>query len=171
MPAGLARNGVLIGDHFGQQCLLIAVRKALDEGSEDCWISYQSYTWPNGGPDHPTPFEYIGPFDAQGRSYPQVQFETAINGSAYLCNTSTGAGCVVPPTDANFYPSRFGECALGACQVSPEQHYGVPSGTPVMREPDIDTEVCAMHSALVKNVRQNQPEHGEHNPDRDRTTQ
>jgi hypothetical protein len=67
-------------------------------------ISYQSYTWPDGGPNHPTPFEYIGPFDAQGRPYPQVQFETDINGSAYLCNTSTGAGCVVPPTDANFYP-------------------------------------------------------------------
>jgi hypothetical protein len=67
-------------------------------------ISYQSYAWPDGGPNHPTAVQYVGPFDAQGRPYPQVQFETDINGSAYLCNTSTGAGCVVPPTDANFYP-------------------------------------------------------------------
>ena len=34
----------------------------------------------------------------------RVQFETDINGSAFLCDTSTGAGCIVPPTDANFYP-------------------------------------------------------------------
>jgi hypothetical protein len=67
-------------------------------------ISYQSFTWPNGGPNHPTAFQYIGPFDAQGKPYPQVQFETDINGSAFLCDTTTGAGCVVPPTDANFYP-------------------------------------------------------------------
>jgi len=67
-------------------------------------IDYQPNTWPNGSPLHPTPMEYLGPFDAQGRPYPQVQFETDINGSAALCDTGTGVGCVVPPTDANFYP-------------------------------------------------------------------
>jgi hypothetical protein len=67
-------------------------------------LSYQSFTWPDGGPNHPTAFQYAGPFDAQGKPYPQIQFETDINGSAFLCNTATGAGCVVPPTDANFYP-------------------------------------------------------------------
>ena len=39
-----------------------------------------------------------------------------------------------------------------------------------MREPDIDAQVCTMHCALVKNVRQNQSEHRQHNPDPDRTT-
>jgi hypothetical protein len=67
-------------------------------------VSYQPNAWPDGSPGHPTPFEVIGPFDAQGQPYPQVQFETDINGSAFLCNTATGAGCVLPPTDANFYP-------------------------------------------------------------------
>jgi hypothetical protein len=67
-------------------------------------VSYQANAWPDGSPGHPTYFEVIGPFDARGQPYPQVQFETDANGSAYLCNTSTGAGCVLPPTDANFYP-------------------------------------------------------------------
>ncbi|MGA9390481.1 MAG: hypothetical protein WBV69_08555 [Candidatus Sulfotelmatobacter sp.] len=67
-------------------------------------VSYQPNGWPDGSWGHPTPFEVIGPYDAQGQPYPQVQFETDINGSAFLCNTSTGQGCVVPPTDANFYP-------------------------------------------------------------------
>ncbi len=68
-------------------------------------LSYQRSSWPaSGNPNHPTSMEYVGPFQANGRPYPQIQFETDINGSAYLCNTATGAGCVVPPTDANFYP-------------------------------------------------------------------
>jgi hypothetical protein len=67
-------------------------------------VSYQPNAWPDGSPGHPTPFQVIGPHDAHGRHYPQIQFETDINGSAFLCDTSTGAGCVVPPTDANFYP-------------------------------------------------------------------
>jgi hypothetical protein len=67
-------------------------------------IDYQANTWPNGTPLHPTAMEYLGPFDAQGQPYPQVEFETDINGSAYQCNTATGADCDVPPLDANFYP-------------------------------------------------------------------
>lgn len=67
-------------------------------------VSYQPNAWPDGSRGHPTYFEVIGPFDAQGQPYPQVQFETDVNGSAFLCNISTGAGCVVPPTDASFYP-------------------------------------------------------------------
>ncbi|MGA3153777.1 MAG: hypothetical protein ACLPN6_14420 [Streptosporangiaceae bacterium] len=67
-------------------------------------IPYQTYTWPDGSRNTPTSTQYAGPFDAQGRPYPQVQFETDINGSAYLCNTSTGAGCTVPPISAKFYP-------------------------------------------------------------------
>ena len=39
-----------------------------------------------------------------GRPYPQIQFETDIGGSSFLCDTATGAGCTVPPISANFYP-------------------------------------------------------------------
>jgi hypothetical protein len=33
-----------------------------------------------------------------------VQFESNVNGSANLCDLTTGSGCVVPPTSADFYP-------------------------------------------------------------------
>jgi hypothetical protein len=36
---------------------------------------YQANTWPNGSPNHPTSFRYIGPFDRSGHLYPQIQFE------------------------------------------------------------------------------------------------
>jgi hypothetical protein len=67
-------------------------------------VSYQPNAWPDGSPGHPTYFEVIGPFDAQGQPYPQVQFETDANGSAFLCNISTGVGCVLPLIGSNFYP-------------------------------------------------------------------
>src|ERR1700683_892594 len=67
-------------------------------------VSYQPNAWPDGSLGHPTYFEVIGPFDAHGPPYPQVQFETDANGSAFLCNTATGAGCVLPLTGSNFYP-------------------------------------------------------------------
>ncbi len=67
-------------------------------------ISYQRFTWPNGGRNHPTAFQYVGPFNAQGKPYPQVQFESDIGGSSFLCDTATGVGCTVPPISAKFYP-------------------------------------------------------------------
>ena len=42
--------------------------------------SYQSFTWPNGSRNHPTAFEYAGPFQANGKPYPQIQFETDVGG-------------------------------------------------------------------------------------------
>ncbi len=65
---------------------------------------YQRGTWPNGSRRHPTPVQYLGPFDAAGHPYPQVQFETDIGGSEFLCNTSTGVNCTAPPLSAKFYP-------------------------------------------------------------------
>jgi hypothetical protein len=67
-------------------------------------LSYQPYAWPNGRPNRPTAFQYVGPFTARGHTYPRIQFETDIGGSEFLCDTATGKGCVVPPTDAAFYP-------------------------------------------------------------------
>jgi hypothetical protein len=66
-------------------------------------LSYQSSAWPNGGPNHPTAVEYAGPF-TNGKTYPQVQFETDIGGSSFLCDTATGVGCQAPPIGSNFYP-------------------------------------------------------------------
>jgi hypothetical protein len=85
-------------------------------------LSYQRSSWPaSGDPDHPTPMEYVGPFQANGQPYPQIQFESDINASAFLCDTVTGAGCVLPPTDANFYPYYslvLAPGALGSHQTS-----------------------------------------------------
>ncbi len=65
---------------------------------------YVPNTWPNGTRNHPTAFQYAGPFLASGKPYPQIQFETNVGGSEALCNTTTGAGCTVPPAGSKFYP-------------------------------------------------------------------
>ena len=67
-------------------------------------VDYAPNAWPDGTANHPTSFQYVGPFQANGRTYPLIQFETDSAGSAFLCNTATGAGCVVPPISAKFYP-------------------------------------------------------------------
>jgi hypothetical protein len=42
---------------------------------------------------------------SSGRRYPQVQFETDLSATEDGCNTTTGAGCVVPPPGpGHFYP-------------------------------------------------------------------
>jgi hypothetical protein len=81
---------------------------------------YVPYTWPDSllPRNHPTAFQYIGPFQRNGRPYPMVQFESDIGGSENLCNVATGAGCTVPPISAAFYPfwslSRFDALAAGS---------------------------------------------------------
>jgi hypothetical protein len=67
-------------------------------------LDYVPNTWPNGTSSHPTAFQYVGPFQANGQPYPQIQFETDIGGSSNLCDTATGAGCTAPPISAKFYP-------------------------------------------------------------------
>jgi hypothetical protein len=65
--------------------------------------SYQR-DWPNGSPNHPTSIRYIGPFDAAGNPYPNIQFESNAPASEFLCNTTTGLNCDVKPLGSNFYP-------------------------------------------------------------------
>jgi hypothetical protein len=60
--------------------------------------------WPDGTSTHPTPFNYVGPFDANGNAYPQVQLETDGADEEQSCNFSTGGGCMVPAAGAAFYP-------------------------------------------------------------------
>ena len=67
-------------------------------------LDYIASSWPDGSRNHPTAFEYAGPFQASGKPYPQIQFESDIGGSSALCNVSTGADCTVPPIGAAFYP-------------------------------------------------------------------
>ena len=67
-------------------------------------LSYQASAWPNGTRNHPTAFEYAGPFQASGKPYPQIQFETNVGASEILCDTATGSGCTVPPQGSKFYP-------------------------------------------------------------------
>jgi len=65
--------------------------------------SYQP-DFPDGQAGHPTSFEYVGPFDGSGHTYPQIQYETNVPQSEFLCDVGTGAGCTTPPTGAAFYP-------------------------------------------------------------------
>ena len=67
-------------------------------------LDYVANSWPNGTGNHPTAFQYVGPFQKNGRPYPQIQFESDIGGSSALCNTATGAGCTVKPIGSQFYP-------------------------------------------------------------------
>jgi hypothetical protein len=60
--------------------------------------------WPNGSSNFPTSFKYAGPFDAQGNTYPNIQFETDLAASENDCNLVTGAGCTAPPHGSAFYP-------------------------------------------------------------------
>jgi hypothetical protein len=67
-------------------------------------LSYQASAWPNGTSNTPTPMVIAGPYTDWSHTYPYVQFESDIGGSSNLCNVTTGADCLVPPIDADFYP-------------------------------------------------------------------
>ena len=67
-------------------------------------IPYQKGKWPNGSKNTPTVMRYVGPFLANGDTYPTVQFETDVAGSESLCNIATGENCLAPPLGAKFYP-------------------------------------------------------------------
>ncbi len=67
-------------------------------------LDYVPNAWPDGSLDHPTSFEYAGPFQASGKPYPRIQFETNVGASEILCDTATGNGCTAPPQGAKFYP-------------------------------------------------------------------
>jgi hypothetical protein len=71
--------------------------------------------WPDGTRHNATSLKIgsvagngVGPLSRRGdsysRAYPQVIFETDVAASESTCNFTTGAGCVVPPPGAAFYP-------------------------------------------------------------------
>jgi hypothetical protein len=63
--------------------------------------------WPDGSANHPTSFQYIGPFTNGLHTYPQIQFETDAAGSEANCNIGTGAGCAVPPLGPGNAPTFY----------------------------------------------------------------
>jgi hypothetical protein len=63
--------------------------------------------WPDGSASHPTSFRYIGPFDGNGNSYPQTQFQTDVGLEEASCNSGTGAGCTAPPAASPSNASPF----------------------------------------------------------------
>jgi hypothetical protein len=67
-------------------------------------LDYVAKAWPNGTGNHPTAFQYAGPFLSNGQPYPQIQFQTDVAASESLCNVATGADCTAPPIGAKFYP-------------------------------------------------------------------
>ena len=84
--------------------------------------------WPDGSSNHPSPIligalngEGVGPMsfkkNAYSEPYSDLQFETDIPFSESTCNGATGAGCVVPPTGAAFYPfySELGKKNSSGC--------------------------------------------------------
>ena len=82
-------------------------------------LDYQASAWPHGSsPNHPTSFQYAGPF-TNGKAYPKIQFETDVSGSSFLCNVATGAGCQVKPIGSAFYPywslGKSKSLPAGAC--------------------------------------------------------
>jgi hypothetical protein len=74
--------------------------------------------WPDGTGHHPTSFSYLGPFDALGHPYPQIQFETDLAGSEFDCNTFTGAGCTAPPLGPGNAPTFYPFWTLGRNALS-----------------------------------------------------
>jgi hypothetical protein len=83
--------------------------------------------WPDGSRRHPSPilirafnnrgvgpmsFSSDNPFDLP-HGYPNMQFKTDVALSDYACDATTGAGCVVPPNGAVFYPF-FSQLGSGA---------------------------------------------------------
>jgi hypothetical protein len=67
-------------------------------------LDYVPNAWPDGTRNHPTSFQYVGPFQRNGKPYSQIQFETDVAASEALCNVATGAGCTALPAGAKFYP-------------------------------------------------------------------
>jgi hypothetical protein len=90
-------------------------------------LDYVPNSWPDGSKNHPTSFEYAGPFQANGKPYPQIQFETNVGASEILCDTASGAGCTVPPQGSKFYPFWSlspQPSALGSHQTSCVWNFG-----------------------------------------------
>jgi len=112
--------------------------------------------WPNGSSKHPTSFKYIGPFDAHGNPYPNVQFETDIAGSENNCNLATGADCTALPGGAAFYPywtlgRSFGGCVWNFGNTIPGTTVKAFGGDAEYGSPNLARYAGTVISAVMPN--------------------
>jgi hypothetical protein len=104
MPKG--SRSVMINGSPATESFAVAgcIQNATQNGDLDYDGNTYIADWPNGSPNFPQTFRYVGPFTGSGKTYSHIQFETDSGGSQRLCNTTTGAGCAAPPAGAKFYP-------------------------------------------------------------------
>ena len=80
--------------------------------------SYQSFTWPNGSKNHPTAFEYAGPFQANGKLYPQIQFETNVGASEIALRHHQRSRLHRPAAGLEVLPVLVAQSALFGARVA-----------------------------------------------------
>jgi hypothetical protein len=95
-------NGVAVKEHMAVSGCLAALFQNGDLDFDG--TSYQANAWPDGTPNHPSAFEYVGPFGPDGKLYPQIQFESNVPASEILCNVTNGKDCEIKPLGSAFYP-------------------------------------------------------------------
>jgi hypothetical protein len=101
--------------------LLVPVGGCLGEDDDFDGVSYQPSAWPGTGAPAGTvsdPVTFSSPTTSGGRNFDRIGFETDLPNlerHAGLCDATTGAGCSVPPSIANFYPMYTTASAGGSC--------------------------------------------------------
>jgi hypothetical protein len=75
-------------------------------------VPYQLNTWPDGSPNHPTPILFSSPRTVGDQPYSQAAFEADLprieaSDLGGICDRTTGAGCVNPPTTDDGSPAPF----------------------------------------------------------------
>ena len=107
LPAGPRTTTLAGGTQSWNQPVAGCIQAFTQNGDLDFDGNSYIPDWPDGTSNHPTSFQYAGPFDANGNTYPQIQIETDLAASENDCNVVTGTGCTVPPRGPNgptFYP-------------------------------------------------------------------
>jgi hypothetical protein len=86
----------------------------LDYDGTSYWANWPNSLTPN---KFPSPLTFQPPTTGNGAAYSQMQFLTDNPATNNRCNVATGAGCVVPPTQApgQFYPYYTQARVKGAC--------------------------------------------------------
>ena len=112
-PSG-SRSVSFTGSVSGSQTWTAAVAGCTQNRYQNGDLDYDGNSYVPDWPDradtsngHPTSFQYLGPFDANGNAYPTSQFETDVGLEEALCNASTGSGCTAPPSPASTNPAPF----------------------------------------------------------------
>jgi hypothetical protein len=104
MPAG-ARSITVDGKHETVRWPIAGcLTNVFQNGDLDFDGSSYKADWPDGTANHPSTFQFAGPFDGDHQTYPNIQFETDVAASENMCDLATGTGCIAQPVGAAFYP-------------------------------------------------------------------